>query len=127
MTDIVKLISLILAVSIASERLVTLIKTIFPNLAAAPATGKPEASATGILKKVLLMAIAFGCGWLTASFLPQPITVGQFTIPVPIMGLLASGGSAFWTNLLGYVSGLKDLSNQKAVQTKQANVANQVN
>jgi hypothetical protein len=125
MTDIIKLISLILAVSIASDRLVTLIKTILPFLAAAPATGQPEKSIPGIIKKVLLMAIAFGCGWLTASFLPQPITIGKIDIPVPVMGLLASGGSAFWTNVLGYVSGLKDLANQKAVQAKQAIAANQ--
>ncbi len=120
MTDIVKLISLILAVSIASERLVTLIKTIFPSLAAAPATGQPEKSTLGIVKKVLLMVIAFGCSSLTAYFLPQPITIGTVNIPVLIMGLLASGGSAFWTNVLGYVSALKDLNNQKAVQTKSS-------
>jgi hypothetical protein len=125
-TDITKLVSLILAVSIAGERLVTLIKTIFPSLVAPPATAQTDSSTGGIAKKVTLMFLAFLCCWLTASFLhgtfsQTPIDLGSIgQIPVFLLGLLASGGSAFWTNILGYVSALKDLNNQKAVQTKMA-------
>ncbi|WP_073404524.1 hypothetical protein [Mucilaginibacter sp. OK098] len=43
--------------------------------------------------------------------------------PEWLIGLLASGGSAFWTNVLGYLSGLKDLSAQKAFQAKFLNDA----
>ncbi len=31
-------------------------------------------------------------------------------IPVPLLGLLATGGSAFWTSAISYVSHVKDIA-----------------
>lgn len=126
-TDITKLVSLILGISLAGERLVTLIKTIFPHLAAPPASAgdRPDDSPSAIFKKVLLMVIAFLCCWLSAQLLfgihNLTVTIGTIgPIYVWFLGLLASAGSAFWTNILGYLSALKDLNNQKALQAKMA-------
>jgi len=124
--DITKLVTLILGISISGERLVTLIKTIIPSLAAPPVSAgdQPADSGKEIIKKIILMAIAFLCCYLTAYLINgssnAPVVVGGLTIPVYFLGLLASGGSAFWTNILGYLSSLKDLTTQQGVATKMA-------
>lgn len=43
-----------------------------------------------------------------------------------LLGLLASGGSGFWTSILGYVNGLKDTQKTIAVNTKLRTAANMV-
>lgn len=122
--DITKFVTLILGISLSGERLVTLIKTFFPNLAAPPASSGefPADSATEITKKALLMVIAFLSCLLSAFLINKmtvdPITIGSVDVPIVLIALLASGGSAFWTNILGYVSSLKDLNSQKALQAK---------
>jgi len=75
------------------------------------------------------MIIAFLAAWLTASFLKDgkfdpfascDIGPPQTLIPIWIIGLLASGGSAFWTSLLGYVQAVKTLNTQKIQNEKLA-------
>ncbi len=123
-TLLTKLITIVLAVSLASERLVTLLKTTFPALASptvAPGAPVPPINGKERRRQIIVMAIAFLAAWLTASFLNKgtfdPIgpyaLSGDFKIPIWVIGILASGGSAFWTSLLGYTRAVKDLSNQK--------------
>lgn len=128
---LIKLITIVLAVSIASERLVTFLKTLIPKLgsnSADPAAPLP-AKLEGIEKwrQISVMLIAFLAAWLTSSFLKDghfdpwgtyDIGPPKTEISVWIIGLLASGGSAFWTNLLGYVRAIKDISTQKSLQLK---------
>lgn len=133
LTLLIKLISVILTVSLASERLVTFLKTLFPVLASKP--NDPDAPVPLVVeggekwRQVIVMIIAFLSAWLTASFLKdgqfkpfESYDVGppQTLVPIWVIGLLASGGSAFWTNLLGYVRAVKDISTQKSLRQKMA-------
>jgi hypothetical protein len=42
-------------------------------------------------------------------------------VPVALVGLLASGGSAFWTNVIGYASAVKDISADKRTAQRLSN------
>lgn len=133
-TEITKIISLILAISLASERLVAFLKTLIPWLASNQTPGPPVDPKTEKIRKLVVMGIAFLAAWLTAGFLSDPgtgyifgkITLipDKFHLPCVIVGLLASGGSAFWANLLGYFKGLKDISTQKVIEQKLTNYEN---
>jgi hypothetical protein len=114
LTEITKLVSIILAISLASDRLVTFIKTLIPWLAEKPAAAQPVQPTNDTARRVTVMIIAFAAATLTSWLLGQDKLPYNFWI----MGLLASGGSAFWTNILAYLSAIKDISNQKAVQEK---------
>jgi len=136
-TIIAKMAAIVLAVSLSSERLVTFLKTLFPGLASktnnqANAT-PPAVEGSEKVRQIMVMIIAFLSAWLTASFLidgkfkpfaSYDIGPPQTLIPVWIIGLLASGGSAFWTNLLGYVQSVKNLNTQK-FQNEKLNGATQ--
>lgn len=123
--DLTKLVTLILGISLSSDRLVTLLKSIFPQLAAPPASAGDEPANTWqeITKKVSLMVFAFFCSFITALLFPE-CKDGIFNmgilgnVPAWFIGLLASAGSAFWTNILGYLSSLKDLKIQQAFAIK---------
>jgi hypothetical protein len=123
-TGLSKLITLILATSIAGERLVTLIKTFIPALVAPPGE-VPDNSKAQKTRKIILMILAFACctftAWLIGEVNPTPVPKDpgtSFKLNFWLLGLLATGGSAFWTNLLGYVSAIKDVNKQHATQFK---------
>ncbi len=68
-----------------------------------------------------MQLLALAAAWVTAAFLASG---GQFdlvghvsvagtnalVIPVPLLGLLATGGSAFWTSAIAYASHVKDIA-----------------
>lgn len=110
-TNLTQLVTLILATSVAGERLVTFLKTLIPWLASPPPSTTPIKN--DIARQVTVMIIAFLACWLTAEI----ANVDSILKP-PILGLLASGGSAFWTSILGYVKGIKDIKTQQGVQAK---------
>ena len=122
---ITKLISIVLAVSLASERLVSILKTISPWLAGPqpPSTPLPDSRMERV-RKVVVMLISFFIGWLMSSysdgefkiFDSLDIGINNFKIPYFIIGLMASGGSAFWTSILSYVKAVRDVSTQQNVQ-----------
>ncbi|PWK80180.1 hypothetical protein LX99_00644 [Mucilaginibacter oryzae] len=121
---ITKLISVILAISLASERLITLVKTNFSWLQEPPPTVPPVNDGKEKTRRSALMIIAFIVSWVTARYSNgehgffETFWLGKDDthIPVALIGLMASGGSAFWTNLLGYVSAVKDVNKQKSQQ-----------
>jgi len=120
------LVAVVLAVSLAAERLVTVLKTAFPAQLADEQ--KTEAQEVDLVadrpRRLLVQLLAFAAAWLTATFLTtndltqlglsspfKPVQLaagGAVTLPAYIVGLLASGGSAFWNNVLGYTKALKD-------------------
>ncbi len=128
-TALSTLVTLILAVSLAAERLVAILKTAVPqlrsaennSLAAKAGEGKKDPGMAGDrMRPLIVMGIAFAASWVTSAFL----TGGDFNlfgkipfgsadnpaeIPVLIMALLASGGSEFWKNILGYTKALRDI------------------
>jgi len=112
--DLTQNITLILSVSVAGERLVALVKTIVPWLNKPTDPITPTDDDTEKYRKIALMVIAFLCCWLTAYLLPvKP----EFT-STPLLGLLASGGSAFWTSLLGYTKAVSEIKVQNVIQEK---------
>lgn len=101
-------VSLLIALSVASERVVEIVKGLIPWLN----TQKADASQEG-WRKAALQALAVGAGILTAV-LAQPAIKdvvpgwGEGTT-ILALGLLASGGSGLWNSVLGYLTAVKDI------------------
>ncbi len=130
-TDISKLISLVLATSVAGERLITLIKTFVPSIVSPPGE-IPDNSKIQKFRKISLMVLSYACctltAWLVGKLNPDNTPTNpdaSWTLNFWFLGLLATGGSAFWTNLLGYVSAIKDVQKQAAANNKIKMDANQ--
>ena len=106
--------TLLAAVSLATERLVVIVKTVFPRLAtptAATAAGVSEDEADRLRRlAVLLVAYlcALGTAWIVAD--GWSIEYGAHNRSVSIFGvaLLACGGSAFWAQVVSFASAAKD-------------------
>jgi hypothetical protein len=107
------IIGLVLVVSIASERLVEIIKGYFPWLNEAKLSLISEGR-----RKAALQMLAVGAGVATA-FLAEPILatslagIDNHGMAILSVGLLASGGSAFWNAILSYLLQVKDLKKQE--------------
>lgn len=107
------IIGLLLAVSIASERLVEIIKGCFPWLNEV----RPDSASEG-RRKAALQILAVVAGVVTA-FLAEPILasslsgIDDHSMAILSIGLLASGGSAFWNAILSYLLQVKDLKKQE--------------
>lgn len=130
--DLSEMTTTLLAISLASERVVTILKTSFPVfLADEKKTAAQEVDLIADRnRRLLVLLISFVASWTTASFIADtPGTVikstffgsitfgtpenGETAFPVWILGLLASGGSSLWSNLLGYTKAVKDVQNQR--------------
>lgn len=118
----------LLAVSIATERLVAFVKTLIPWLA------KESVTSNGLVNQaqerwrlLVLQLLAFLCAFITTALLNEftfaPICMGDAKDncwPVWLIALLSSGGSAFWSNLLGYANAVKDVKKQERAQQRMA-------
>ncbi len=108
-SELEAIVGLLLAVSIASERLVEIIKGYFPWLNEIRPTSISEGRRKAALQ---LLAVASGVG---TAFLAQPIlatslsTIENSKLAVLSIGFLASGGSAFWNAILSYLLQVKEL------------------
>lgn len=127
-----KLITLVLAISLAGERLVTLLKTSIPWLAGPTTTTPPANDRSDIPRKVVVMLISIFSCILTAYFVAKgdgndaaKTSKDLYGLPFQLIGLLASCGSAFWTNILGYLKAVSDIKSEQSAQEKinSANVA----
>jgi hypothetical protein len=110
---------ILLSISLASERLVTIIKTLFPKLADEK---KNEAQQTDLVKdkwrRFVVQIIAFISSWVTSAFLVKggfdllgsvELAKQMPSVPVFVLGILASGGSSLWNNVLLYTKAVKDI------------------
>lgn len=114
--------AVLLVASLATERLVAVLKTAFPRLLAGerrtetrevdPVADRP--------RRLMVQGAAFAAAWLVvavmaagdggpawASFL-HPVRAGEMPIPAPVAALLASGGSAFWAQVVQWAGAAKD-------------------
>jgi hypothetical protein len=114
---------MILAVSIASERLVEIIKGYSKYLSSAHADPQKESH-----RKAYIQLSSVVAGLFTA-FLCAPVLASQFYIDsseyskerilfLVAIGLLASGGSGFWNAILGYVLEVKNMKKSAALNEK---------
>ena len=114
-TKLIALVTLILAMSVAAERFVEIIKGYIPSL------DKPildDENAEGRRRATLqILAILGGCltAWLTRDHMPQELKspAGDFW-GVLGLGLLASGGSGFWNAILTYLTKVKEIKSTEA-------------
>lgn len=126
------LLTAILAGSLIMERLVTIAKTLLPGVFGDPGAD-PEASARwthGLaerrigkyrrseLRRLFVLALVLSSSFITAYLLRD--SDGRISyapnswVPWSLFALLISGGSAFWAQLVGFVSAAKDFRAQHA-------------
>lgn len=110
-------VSLLIGMSVATERLVEILKGAVPQLYTKQADRRHES-----LRCIAVQLIAVACGALTAllakDFLPPGRMQDVAGKPWGALGLglLLSGGSGFWNSILTYLVGLKDLQKQEAAK-----------
>ena len=110
-----------LTLSLASERLVTIAKTAFPWLADEQLddSQQPDPQADRP-RRLTVQGLAFAASYLTAAVTTQThwptdvSKIGDYSLPLWGIALLASGGSAFWSSILGYAKAAKEA--QQALQ-----------
>ncbi|HEU5170710.1 MAG TPA: hypothetical protein VFU46_09235 [Gemmatimonadales bacterium] len=117
--DLSAFVATLLAVSLATERLVVVAKTSFPTWLADEK--KTPAQETDLIRdrwrRIRVQLVALAAAWVTAAALANFDPTGEVplgadgsgSIPVPLLALLSMGGSALWTSIVGYASALKDI------------------
>ena len=119
LTKLAAIVGLLVALSVASERLVEIIKGVIPWL-----TGKHEDKTKEGWRRALNQLLAVGAGILTAyvarPVIPLEALPATNTLAIIALGLLASGGSGFWNAVLTYVLQLKDIQEAAAKQAREA-------
>lgn len=104
MEKLITFIGLILALSIASERLVEIIKGFIPYLNKEDLP-MPEEGRRRSLLQIMAVFSGVATSFLAKDSLPPDIS----NLSVFVVGLLASGGSGFWNAILTYVVEVKNL------------------
>jgi hypothetical protein len=116
-SDLSATIALLIALSVAAERLVEIIKGLIPWLE----KEKTDEATEGRRKAALLILSVFA-GLLTAWLASHTGAVADMTPDKPhawiALGFLSSGGSAFWNSILTYVNKVKDLKKHEAEEKK---------
>ena len=118
-TNLTAIISLLVALSVASERLVEIIKGLFPVINQENPDPKKEG-----WRKTFLQFLALAAGIATAWF-ASPVVPGNLLHGFSgnlVLGLLASGGSGFWNSILTYANKAKELKAAQAESVKLENL-----
>lgn len=123
-------VAVLLAISLATERVVTSVKTLIPQLSVEKKTSaKEEDLAADRARRLTVQFVAFAIAWAMAGLLVRDggFLMGNIEIQSPtvtvalpafVVGLLASGGSAFWTNVVSFVSTATDI--KKTVKASES-------
>ena len=113
-TNLTAIVGVILALSIASERLVEIIKGFIPGLDKQDSDPKAEGRRRSYLQ---ILAVLSGVltAFLARDYIPPEIAKPTESWAILGLGLLASGGSGFWNSVLTYVTKAKDLKKVEAV------------
>lgn len=112
-------ITLLIALSVATERFTEIIKGIWPWLNEHKDDKRKEARRNATLQVLAVV------GGVAISWLASPISGGVLEgeggpLRILGLGLLASGGSGFWNSMLGYVTSIKNLKREEATQFQEA-------
>lgn len=124
--DVVKLtsiVSLILALSIASERLVEIIKGFVPSLDKANTINDKAEGRRRSYLQILAVLSGILTAYLSRDYVPDEIAHSINGWSILGLGLLASGGSGFWNSVLTYLTKVKDIKSVEAATLKKAGVA----
>ena len=113
------IVSVLVALSVASERLVEIIKGLVSFLNQENSDKKKEG-----WRRAALQALAVLAGIITA-LLAQPAIKGvvpglsEHWTGIVALGLLSSGGSGFWNAILTYVLNVKDIKEALAMKEQK--------
>jgi hypothetical protein len=120
--EISAFVATVLAVSLATERLVVIAKTAAPVwLADEKKTDAAEVDLLGDRwRRLRVHLLAFLTAWLIAASLAEFDFMGRVelgsasgaSMHVLVLALLSMGGSAFWASIVGYASAAKDIRMQ---------------
>ena len=114
------LVGLLVCLSVASERLVEIIKGIIPFLEQENKSEKKEG-----LRKAFLQALAV-CSGIVTALLARPALVDILPtawtkLPaIFALGFLASGGSGLWNGILTYIKFVKDIKEENVNKLKKS-------
>ena len=111
------IVSLILALSIASERLVEIVKGFIPPLTKPTPNPQREAVRCSILQ-ILAVVSGIVTSYLAQDYIPKEVSDVVKGWSVVGLGLLASGGSGFWNSILTYLLKVKDIKTVEAEAAK---------
>lgn len=110
-----ELIALMVALSMATERLVEITRGFVPF----------TEKLSGTWKKSTVQAHAAVAG-IAVTFMAEPMIAGTLpdqwnnSMGLVVLGLLASGGSGLWHTVLGYLMEVKNIKEQSALQEELA-------
>jgi hypothetical protein len=117
-THLTAIMSLLIALSIAAERLVEIVRGFIPALNTPRADAKWEGR-----RRAGLQLIAVGAGvltaWLARGAIPTELVDVTSGWSVLALRLLASGGSGFWNAILTYFLKVKDIKAAEADARKK--------
>lgn len=110
------IVTLIIALSVASERMTEIIKGYIPMLSQSQDDPKAEARRRSMIQ--LLAAVAgIATSFLAAPALPADLIPDNWMSKFAL-GLLASGGSGMWNSIQGYMSQAKEVKKAQAEQNQ---------
>lgn len=104
------IVALLIALSVAAERLVEIVKGMIPPLNKKHPDDPAKEGRRKAFLQVLAVAAGIATAWLSAPVIREIVPGDWGRWPgVLALGLLASGGSGFWNSVQSYVLLLKDL------------------
>ena len=129
-TKLTTIVSLLAALSVASERLVEIVKGLIPSWLGGTWLKEQKTDPTQEgYRTAVLQVLAVVAGVVTATVasgaIPQNVGIPNDWTGRFVLGLLASGGSGFWNSILTYAKSAKDIKAADAeskkidLQTKQ--------
>jgi hypothetical protein len=108
MDKLTAIVGFIVVLSIASERLVEIVKGFIPQLD----RQKDNPIGEGIRRSLIqILAVISGIvtAFLAKDYLPPEIAQPSNNFSIFGLGLLASGGSGFWNSILSYLGQVNDI------------------
>lgn len=133
-----------IALSAANERLVEIIKSMFPRQLSAPLAATPPIPVDPrqeARRQRRVQFLSLVCAWMVAAFVlnsqtgtthafyecfwaPFPVTSGPdaFTVPTLVLALLTSGGAAFWNSVLDFTKAAKQIKEERLSTMRMSNL-----
>jgi hypothetical protein len=115
-----QLLAFILALSLVTERIVAFLKQVIPALdeaAGAVDLAKADGGERGRRIAVQLIAVLAAGGALLMMEASFTVHVAGRPYPLWFLAILGSGGSSFWSQVLGFTRAARDLKRVATVQT----------